>query len=424
MKPAGTIMILFLCLFVTIQDIYPKENREKKERTNNSQVNSVQKLVTVTLKNHPRIKVLSVESDREKSLEKIAGQGPNLEFDSRLLYTIDNPGFNSEFSLKHTFELGGKQSDREKEAKRKLSLFEKKVVIKKQEIVSELLLSLYRLRQVKDEIAVIRESINTYYGIRTRYRKLPRLSPEQEISLTIYSLAENENRTKLRMLKSEQISLEQKLKLFTGLEKISFTGLLPKGYTKWPEVINLTNSETMNSPLIDVAAEELKLNEASYNVAQSGAWPNLGIGPSVSNLNTNSINETEAGVAFSFTIPLYHQNQGEREYAKRSIRLSKANIEAVKKELLSVRKAYVLSYRESTKNFKKVSSHRLRDRKHAKLHRFLRRGLVSTGLVIEYHRQEFELLKTRNENEMNALQALWSIYAIDGVIFKEGIHGK
>jgi len=83
-----------------------------------------------------------------------------------------------------------------------------------------------------------------------------------------------------------------------------------------------------------------------------------------------------------------------------------------------------MNYITFTSNYTGLLKNKSQERKHARLHAFLKRGLVPTSLVIEHHRQELELIKAIHENEMNALRSLWGIYAIDGAIFREASNEK
>jgi len=56
---------------------------------------------------------------------------------------------------------------------------------------------------------------------------------------------------------------------------------------------------------------------------------------------------------------------------------------------------------------------------HGRVHALMNRGLVSTSLIVEAHRQEYSFLKTYHETQIKALGLLWGIYGIDGSIFRE-----
>jgi len=60
----------------------------------------------------------------------------------------------------------------------------------------------------------------------------------------------------------------------------------------------------------------------------------------------------------------------------------------------------------------------LRD-KHEQVEDFFERGLISSSLVIEAHRQMLDFTRSRHEHELAAVTALWRIRAIDGTILGE-----
>ena len=53
------------------------------------------------------------------------------------------------------------------------------------------------------------------------------------------------------------------------------------------------------------------------------------------------------------------------------------------------------------------------EEKHNKIERLFFNGLVSSSLVIEAHRQLFDLEEKRNETEREAVEALGQVYIID-----------
>ena len=56
------------------------------------------------------------------------------------------------------------------------------------------------------------------------------------------------------------------------------------------------------------------------------------------------------------------------------------------------------------------------EKKHRKIESLFKRGIISTSLVIESHRQLIEFFNTRFEFENGATEALWNIYKLNGEI--------
>jgi hypothetical protein len=89
--------------------------------------------------------------------------------------------------------------------------------------------------------------------------------------------------------------------------------------------------------------------------------------------------------------------------------------------LTECRKLHFKRYSRLSKNLSRLYKKTQGKLLHNKMHYYMNRGMVSASLVIEFHRQEIELLKRIHQSQIKALDSLWSIYIIDGVIFKESI---
>ena len=381
-----------------------------------SEITTTKQLVQCTLLNHPDLQALRLKKSQKSELKTVASQIPNLELSSRVLYGTSNSTVGGEFNLGHTFELGGKRSSRIDKAEKILSVFDQKKLIKQQEVVIELLLTLHRIRQLEHELELFEESSKTYSSVRQRFKKRPRLSPDQEMSSNIYFFAINENQQHIRILKSERLALLQKVRLFLGKKSLEVEKLLPQAYTTWPSV-DLGNLK--QSPFLILAKKKVNLSESLYNLEKSLAWSNLKVGPAFDFQTGASGFQPNVGANFSFTVPLYHQNQGQKKYAKKGIQVSKLKVEQVEKKINLLRDSFLEIYDNSTKSLNIQKTLKLVEAKHKRLHQLLRRGIVHTSLVIELHRQEFQLIRASHENELNALRALWGIYSINGTIFKE-----
>ncbi len=405
----NNVIISCLAILLSVRSLVSRE-------VDCNKIANTKQLVQCALLNHPELQTLKLEKSQKSELKTIASQIPNLELSSRVLYGTTNSTIGGEFDLEHTFELGGKQSSRVDQAEKILSVFDQKTLIKQQEVVIELLLTLHRIRQLDHELELFEESSKTYSSVRRKFKKRPRLSPDQEMSANIYLLAINENKQHIRILKSEHLYLLQKIRLFLGNKSLKVETLLPKAYTVWP-TIGLGNLG--KSPFLILSRKKVNLSESLYNLEKSLAWPNLKIGPAFDFQRDSNGFQPNAGANFSFTAPLYHQNQGQKKYAKKGVQVSKLKAKQIKQRLVLLRDSFFKIYQNSTKSLNIQKTLKLVESKHKRLHQLLRRGIVHTSLVIELHRQEFQLIKASHENELNALRALWGIYSIYGTIFKE-----
>jgi len=375
---------------------------------------SLQTLIQAALRNHPDIAVYTAVLEQKKTLSRSAAQVPNLEFNSRLLYSPDENGVEGEYTLFHTFETGGRRNARVAVARSLYKRKELEILIKKQDIVKELITMLYRLRQIQHETAAVKESIRTYSAQLRKYNRLPGLNPELEISRHIFRNVLDENRIILAGISAEHTSLIRNITLFTGIreDEIKKVTTLP---SSWPEIpVN-----TGKGPYAELSEKIILEAEGRQVLAESLPWPDLRIGPSIAHSGGNDGTETRGGVSFSFSIPLYHQNQGEREFAERGVALAKVQVSAAAEKISSLRASWIVQYNTLRERLQSLDHMVDRNPAHGRVHALMNRGLVSTSLIVEAHRQEYSFLKTYHETQLKALGLLWGIYGIDGIIFRE-----
>lgn len=94
------------------------------------------------------------------------------------------------------------------------------------------------------------------------------------------------------------------------------------------------------------------------------------------------------------------------------------SLELRKRELGQQRKILLNQYQKSSKALKESVSLTDIEKKHKSVERQFERGVISSSLVIEAHRQMVDFTKSQNELELNALESLWRLKALDGSLFE------
>lgn len=399
-------IIVPLCIFLFCPPVSGEDNSVPEEM--------VHSVIRKALQNHPDMKVFAAELSQEKTLALRAAQVPNLEFNSRLLRGPGGNGVEGEYSLLHTFETGGKRKARTAVARIQYKKKELEILIQKQDIVRELVATLYRLGQIRHEAAVVKESIRTYTAQLRTYNRLPGLNPELEVSRHIFRTVLEENQVLLAGISAEETSLLRKAALYTGMPGETLKNInLPA--LPWPDIPPPSGT----SPYSDLSAIRIMEAEGTRDLAESLPWPDLRIGPSITHGSGDSTAETKAGVSFSFTLPLYHRNRGERDHALEGVALAKAQQASAGEKTFALRRSWAEQY-NSLRDRIQGQDHNVDSRpSHSRIHALMERGLVSAPLIVEAHRQEYAFLKTYHEAQMRALELLWGIYGIDGIIFRE-----
>lgn len=343
----------------------------------------------------------------------VASQRPNPELELEGTDQV-GPGWNSEITLLHTFELGGKRSARMHVAERERDMSQADLLSRKESIAVQTVSDLYRLRQIDHEKSIVEEIIHTFESITKQYSKAGRLSPEDKMSVSVFKMALEENKLKKNSLVNEKEGILARIEADVG-KKISITQtLLPKIKRSWP---NLTKSALSGSQILKAKAE-VELSSANYNLEKSESWPNLSIGPKVEIENAGGT-ETRFGVALSIPIPLFQANGGGRAKSLAGVRRSKVQLKYAKTRLERQKEYLHDVYRRVAARISKTLSNKQVTLKHKNLHKMIKRGVVSAPIVIELHRQIMDYYEKLHDQELEGVVAQWKIAALEGRILKE-----
>ena len=98
--------------------------------------------------------------------------------------------------------------------------------------------------------------------------------------------------------------------------------------------------------------------------------------------------------------------------------VSRKILENIKTESELDIEAWVTKYNQYRNSLNTIADKKRLERKHRKIEALFRRGIISTSLVIESHRQLTEFFTTRFDFELGAVEALWNIYKLNGQINK------
>jgi len=245
-------------------------------------VRTSQDILDCVLQKHPDVINAQAEKFRDEKLVNIAKQRPNPELESRILggQTADDTNLNTETSLLHTLELGGKRKYRIGQAKVLAEKSGVQVKRNQEEVALQTVLTLYRLRQIKSELGRADETLATFNKILSTFKSRPKLPPEQEVSQSSFSLAREDYKLKKISLLQEQANLVAWLEVATGVSEQSILRHLPSSKTKWPQLEKSTEHAQPSNATLEGARTEKKLSEANVSIAKSNAWPDLKIGPS------------------------------------------------------------------------------------------------------------------------------------------------
>lgn len=361
-----------------------------------------------------------------------AGQIPNPEFSVSGGYGryLGDTVMNGQADLTFTLELGGKRGARLERAQAEKAFLQAQFFRSKEELGQAVLAALVRLRQLSRENAVMNEALETFRRIRRQYQKRSRLNPEQEVSLGVFELAESDYRLRLADQIAEAARVQNELRVWLGSEATIYESAWISERKDWPDAKALLSSEgTPEAFFSDIsrfkgsaglaAISELKVAEAELSLARAASWPNLKIGPSYLPQVEGPLVAHQFGLNLTFEIPVFNANGGGRAVAHREVERARVSVEQRARELSSERASSLVLYERNLKAFEGIPSFDSMDRRHRGLENLFERGVVSSSLVIEAHRQLVDFTIQKHASEIETLRALWSIYALEGRLLTE-----
>lgn len=381
--------------------------------------NTPKDVLECALDSHPDLVRGKGSLKQAESFGDQAAQRPNPELSGRSVFgKNEGEGVTShEINLAHTFELGGKRSARMDKASAEKELVSSEFLKTKEEVYISVSKILYRIRQVHAEIRTIDEALSTFERIQKQFKIRPRLAPEQEVSLSVFQLAEGDYKLRKSTLESEENALERSIEVAVGKEfPHGKESILPPPQKNWPE-IQLGNGELKGSDL-KLAVSELKSAQAEMELAKGASWPDLKLGPSIQSQSQGSNQYLTYGVNLTLPLPLYQVNGGGRAVASAGLMRAEQSLELRKRELSQQRKILINQYQRSSKALKESVSLPDIEKKHKSVERQFERGVISSSLVIEAHRQMVDFTKSQNDLELSALESLWRLRALDGSLFE------
>ncbi|OQW53849.1 MAG: hypothetical protein A4S09_06430 [Proteobacteria bacterium SG_bin7] len=383
-------------------------------------LSSAQSILDCALERDPTVARARGVSEQGEALEGVARQLPNPELNTMAVYG-DNFGTrvgNTQVSLTHNFELGGKRAGRIDKAVADREFAKNEFQKTKEEIFISTAKTLYRIRHLLNEIEIIDEALATFSKIHKQYRTRPRLNPEQQVTSSIFQLAEGDYRLKKAQIEAELNDLERHLEIAVGTPLKIGDKMLPTAKKNWPKVNEDSSEQLSNAADWRMSESFLKSAQAELSIAKGNSWPDLKIGPSIQ-FETEATNTFQLyGVSLTMQLPAYHLNSAGRSYAYQNLAIAEKVFNSKKFEIVRERKALVVRYQKALKSLEEAASNVELDKKHKNIESLFHRGIVASALVIEAHRQLIDFTRSKNDQELDALEAYWKINAFDGKLLE------
>ena len=379
---------------------------------------SYQNLLKCAEDRSPEIQNARLELEAAKNGVRAAGQWKNPELAAQSFRGKigGDQRAETDLSLGVPVELGGKISARKEVAQGGVDLAEANLYRARTKVRSEVFLKLHRLRQLMHEREIIDESVKTFSKLIGQYNKRPGLSPEQQISTSVYQLALGDYQLKRNLNIEEEFALDSYFKFAAGVGVDVLSKAMPLAPKKWPTFTPAGKGAP--SPQQLALRADVKTAKAQLSVAQSEAWPTLTVGPSVKMVEEMGRSDQMIGFNLSLPVPMFNINGGARAAASANVKSAEAREQFGLRQQDLLREELLKVYETSIKFLTESLSHEEIEKRHDAADKMFSRGIVPSALVIEAHRTSFDLERARHEREIRAFEALLALYAIDGTMLE------
>lgn len=396
---AGGISLL---LFVSVGQSFAQPNA--------CQPKGYEELLRCAIRQSSEMQIADQQLKAAGNLEGIARQWINPELEAESVQKNSDKS-ETTAALLFNIRLGGKRGAAIQEAQGEFQKAQAERDLSSSQAKLDLILKLYRLNHLKHEIKIEEESVSTFSKIIGQYRGKAALSPEQEVSLSVFRMATSDHQLNLVKLKNEKEKLLQELSSSTGLSKELILNNLPDHKVNWPEISS--KSQIESSPHARFAAGELLSAKGQKEKADAEAWPDLKVGPAIKIQKDGGASENFYGLSLSMPLPVFSLNGAGRAYGSQKLVEAEMNHSLTSRKVSGLREQLAEKYRATVSILKASITDKSAEEKHERIERHFFRGLVPSSLVIEAHRQLIELEEKRNESERDALEALGAILIID-----------
>jgi cobalt-zinc-cadmium efflux system outer membrane protein len=372
-----------------------------------------QDVLACVLQNHPDVLRAEAETANLDAFDAFARQRPNPELDTETVFNNekDEAALTAQASYLHTFELGGKRRHRLDRAQAQKTALFARTQRTRDEVALTTVLNLYRLRHLQTELHAVEEAQHTFGTIIGQYKGRRQLSPEQQVGLNVFLLAQSDYTLRKSRLLQEQRALKQYFDLATRADFEAILKSLPTPKIHWP---TLLAAPALAGALRQEAQADLALSQAEMSLANSTARPDLKLGPVAGIESGRGRNNQSFGGALSLPLPLYQRNQGARALAENDLRRAEVHLAQRDRELSAEWRTWLDIYQNAVDALRDMPTLAHMEKQHQGMERLFERGLVESALVIEAHRQMTDFTESLNTQELRALEALWSLYTLQG----------
>jgi outer membrane protein, heavy metal efflux system len=373
---------------------------------------SYEDVIKCTENDSTEAKIIQLKKEASLELEGAASQFTNPELDIQNI-RMDADKSETSASLLFNFSIGGKRSVLKAEAYAEKEKTAAEVELNIATLRLNVMKQMYQLSHLHSEILIEEESILTFNKIVSQFSKRAALTPEQEVSISIFKMAISDHQLSLISLKNTYEEVLSNLMRITSLSKSQIIGNLPKHKTNWEKIENL-KLNIKSAPQLKFATADLMLAKSQKEKAIADSFPDLKIGPIIKTQSDGSNTENFTGIGLTMPLPVLTLNSSTRAYQSKKVMEAEMILNNETKKIESLNALLIQKYGTLLATLKNSPDKKTLEDRHSKIERLFFGGLVSGALVIEAHRQLYDLEENRNKTELEAIETLGQIYIIQG----------
>lgn len=280
------------------------------------------------------------------------------------------------------------------------------------ETKNQVILDLYRYRQISNEWTFVDEVLETFARIEKQFKSRRGRGPEQEITLSLVVLAQGDYELKKNHLVVERQEIETRFKSVFGDEFKITKEILPEFKREWPTASPAVSLENNFSLQKSIAAKDRAYGEKS--IANVESWPKIVAGPVLERNVEGIAGFNSYGFTVTMGIPIFSINSGGRGYAEAQKMRAEVEHELASNKARLESNLVYQKYVSAVQSLKKSEGREDLAKKHSTIDKLFNQGLTSGATIIEAHRQIWEFLESQHEHERTALASLLQLYQLQG----------
>jgi len=268
----------------------------------------------------PDVRRAKLDEESSETLMGAASQIPNPEVEVQSVFgrPQGSQQMQTQISLAQPIEYSGARGARKQEAEARYKQSKADLRQVQAQVTLQTVVRLHRIRQLVREKAIQDEAISTYSKLVSQYRSRPRLTPEQEVSMSVFEMALSDSRLKRSVLLEEEREHGHFFHVSTGHGIEEIRKALPEVPRTWPVVEAPTEKPGMSPQVFRLMADQ-ELAGAELESARAAAWPGLRVGP-MAQLQSDGPNRAQLyGFQLNIDLPLFNINGGARAHASRNV---------------------------------------------------------------------------------------------------------